>query len=95
MTGPRTFARGFKNHFNDENLNIDIGVYPGGVRLFERKLRGSSCIMWELIDPFKNLSLIFHKYPRYFEDTGVYSNQTHYSAYYNNKTVYNTSIKIK
>lgn len=46
VTGPRTFAKGFKEHFRNGSLELKSGEYPGGVRLFERTLRDPSCIMW-------------------------------------------------
>jgi hypothetical protein len=77
ITGPRAFQRGFVRYFK-KTLVLTPTEYPGGVRLLNQQL-DKSCMVYPIVDQWRNVTLLYHKYPRYWEDMKPYSNQAHYS----------------
>jgi hypothetical protein len=52
------------------------------------------CSIYPIIDPWRNVTLLYHKYPRYWEDMRTYSDQLHYAKLYRSGQVYDENIKI-
>jgi len=75
-------------------LPIIPKVYAPGIRLIEQRLN-PACKVNQIGDQFRDVNLIHQKYPRYTEDMLVYSNQPHYSSYFQNHTVYNESVVVQ
>lgn len=69
-------------------------MYAPGIRLIEQRLN-PACKVNQIGDQFRDVNLIHQKYPRYTEDMLVYSNQPHYSSYFQNHTVYNESVVVQ
>lgn len=92
ITGPWILRKGFSTFFKDPSLEIVEKEYSKSVRLVGLELN-PECRVNRLT--VNNETWVLTKYPRYSEDMSVFVNKLGYPDLYNNKKVFNESVKVE
>lgn len=94
ITGPWIIRKGFTSFFNDPSLEIIEKDYSKGVRLVGLELH-PACRVNRLTYLTSVDTFVLTKYPRYSQDMSVYVNKLGYADLYNNRKVFDESVKVE